>query len=113
MRGKCRDFKAILEAAELGHLKIHELRHTCAPLLLAGDVHPRIVQEQLGHSQISLTLDTYSHVIPGMQHEAAHTIDALITAESEKPRDAEPADVNEGVNQPDCPPEAVAICKIS
>jgi hypothetical protein len=113
MRGKCRDFKAILEAAKLGHLKIHELRHTCASLLLAGDVHPKIVQEQLGHSQISLTLDTYSHLLPGMQQEAAHKIDGLITAESEKPRDAEPAGVNEGVDQPDGHPEAVAMCKIS
>jgi len=66
-----REFKAILEAAELGHLRIHELRHTCASLLLAQKAHPNVVHEILGHSQITLTLDTYSHLIPGLAAEAA------------------------------------------
>jgi len=47
-------------------------------LLLAQGIHPKIVQERLGHSQISLTLDTYSHVLPGMGREAASKLDALL-----------------------------------
>ena len=56
-------------------------RHTAATLLLSQGVHPKIVQERLGHSQISLTLDTYSHVLPSMQKEAAEKLDALFTKE--------------------------------
>ena len=65
-----RVFKEVLEAAELPALRIHDLRHTTATLLLTQGVHPRVVMETLGHSQISLTLDTYSHVLPGLQSEA-------------------------------------------
>jgi len=60
-----RVFKAVLEAAELPALRIHDLRHTTATLLLTQGVHPRVVMETLGHSQISLTLDTYSHCVAG------------------------------------------------
>ena len=62
----------MLAAAGLLALRIHDLRHTTATLLLTQGVHPRVVMETLGHSQISLTLDTYSHVLPGLQAEAAH-----------------------------------------
>lgn len=51
-------------------LRFHDLRHTHATMLLRKNVHPKVVQERLGHSQISVTLDTYSHVLPGMQEEA-------------------------------------------
>ena len=64
---------------ELPIIRSHDLRHTAATLLWAQGVHPEIVQERLGHSQISLTLDTYSHVLPGMGREAASKIDALLT----------------------------------
>jgi len=66
-----RVFKAVLKTAELPAIRIHDLRHTTATLLLTRGVHPRVVMETLGHSQISLTLDTYSHVLPGLQAEAA------------------------------------------
>ena len=73
-----RVFKDLLMEAELPPMRIHDLRHTTATLLLAQAVHPRVVMETLGHSQISLTLDTYSHVIPGLQAEAAKRMnDAL------------------------------------
>ena len=62
----------MLKSAELPALRIHDLRHTTATLLLTQGVHPRVVMETLGHSQISLTLDTYSHVLPGLQAEAAN-----------------------------------------
>jgi len=51
-------------------LRFHDLRHTHATLLLRRNVHPKIVQERLGHENISVTLDTYSHVLPGMQEDA-------------------------------------------
>jgi integrase len=76
-----RAFKAVLKAAKLPTIRIHDLRHTCASLLLVQGVHPRVVMETLGHSQISLTLDTYSHVLPALQQEAARQIDSLLAAE--------------------------------
>ena len=59
-------------------IRFHDLRHTHATLLLAAGVHPKVVQERLGHSQISLTLDTYSHVIPSLQDEAAEQFDKIV-----------------------------------
>jgi integrase len=55
--------------------RFHDLRHACATLLLSRSVHPRIVQELLGHATISITLDTYSHVLPGMGDQAADAMD--------------------------------------
>lgn len=70
-------FYPLLEKAGVPRIRFHDLRHTCATVLLAQGVHPKLVQEQLGHSQISLTLDTYSHVIPEMKREVAAKMDAL------------------------------------
>ena len=64
------DFNRVLAKAELPHIRFHDLRHSAASLLLALNVHPRIVMELLGHSQISLTMDTYSHVVPDVLREA-------------------------------------------
>jgi len=52
-------------------LRLHYLRHTCATLLLYEGVYPKLIQEQLAHASINITLDTYSHVIPGMGDELA------------------------------------------
>ena len=73
-----RTFKNVLRTANLPDLRLHDLRHTTATLLLSQGVHPRIVMETLGHSQVSLTLDTYSHVLPSLQAEAAKRIDDAI-----------------------------------
>lgn len=73
-----REFRAILKAAKLPPMRIHDLRHTCASLLLAQGVHARVVMEVLGHSQISLTMDTYSHVSPALHGEAAQKMDSLL-----------------------------------
>ena len=70
----------VLERAGLPRKRFHDLRHTCASLLLAQGVHARVVMEILGHSQISLTMDTYSHVIPELQKAAAAQMDALLEA---------------------------------
>ncbi len=71
-------FYPLLEKAGVLRIRFHDLRHTAATLLLRQGVHPKVVQELLGHSQISLTLDTYSHVLPSMQKEAADKMDAII-----------------------------------
>ena len=75
-----RAFKDLLTAAKLPKIRIHDLRHTCATLLLPQGVHPKVVQETLGHSQISLTMDTYSHVLPHVSEEAAAQMDAVLRA---------------------------------
>jgi integrase len=61
----------------LPRIRFHDLRHTAATLLLAAGVHPKVVQERLGHAQVTLTLSVYSHVLPSMQREAAARIDDL------------------------------------
>ncbi len=58
--------------------RFHDLRHTCATLLLGKSVHPKIVQELLGHATISITLDTYSHVLPGIGDQAANVMDEAL-----------------------------------
>ncbi len=79
-RNLTRHFKRALQGAGLPLRRFHDLRHSCASLLLAQGVHPRVVMEILGHSQISLTMNTYSHVIDELQHEAAAQIDAVLGA---------------------------------
>ena len=61
--------------AGLRKVRFHDLRHTEATLLLTEGVHPKVVQERLGHATIAITLDTYSHVVEGMQREAANRLD--------------------------------------
>jgi integrase len=62
----------------LPRITVHDLRHTWATLALAAGVHPKIVSERLGHSSIAITLDLYSHVMPGMQSQAAEQVSAMI-----------------------------------
>jgi integrase len=71
-------WKPLLRRAGLPDIRFHDLRHTCATLLLTKVVHPKIVSEMLGHSSITITLDTYSHVIPSLGEVAANAMeDAL------------------------------------
>jgi integrase len=73
-----RSFKPLLERASLPEIRFHDLRHTCATLLLGRSVHPKLVQELLGHATIAMTLDTYSHYMPSMGDQAAGAMeDAL------------------------------------
>jgi integrase len=71
-------FKRQARAAGLPVIRLHDLRHTSATLALAAGVHPKVVQERLGHSSINITLDTYSHVVKGLQHDAAEKVAALL-----------------------------------
>ena len=71
-------FKPLLKKASLPDIRFHDLRHTCATLLLGKGVHAKFVQELLGHATISITLDTYSHVLPGMGDAAAGAMDEAL-----------------------------------
>ena len=72
-------YKKCLQKAGLPNLRFHDLRHSAATLMLQQGIHPKVVQERLGHSDISLTLNIYSHVLPSMQEEAAEKMDELFT----------------------------------
>jgi integrase len=72
-------FKPLLKRARLPQIRFHDLRHTCATLLLLKNVNPKIVSEMLGQSSIAITLDTYSHVLPNMQNEAATAMQDALT----------------------------------
>lgn len=77
-RNLLRFFHQLLKKAGLPKIRFHDLRHTFASLLLNENVHPKVVQEMLGHSTITLTLDTYSHLLPERQQEAADKIQSLL-----------------------------------
>ncbi len=74
-----RSFKPLLKRAGLPDIRFHDLRHTCATLLFSRNVHPKIVQEMLGHSTISLTLDTYSHYVPSLGEGATLAMEEMVT----------------------------------
>ena len=73
-----RGFQGILMRAGLPRIRFHDLRHTCATLLLRRGVHPKVVSELLGHSTIQMTLNRYSHVVPDMQQAAMDAMDAML-----------------------------------
>ncbi|CAN5714430.1 site-specific integrase [soil metagenome] len=74
-----RQFKNLLKRAGLPEIRFHDLRHTCATLLLSKNVNPKIVSEMLGHSTIAITLDTYSHVLPNMRDQAAKAMQEALS----------------------------------
>ena len=86
-------FPKILKDAKLPKIRLHDLRHTCASLLLSLGVPAKLVQETLGHSTYQLTMDTYSHMIPALRNEVADRMDEIF-----------PTTVNEAVN-----PESATI----
>ncbi len=76
-RNLTRHFHSALDKLGFPRIRFHDLRHTAATLLLKVNVHSKIVQEMLGHASIMLTLDTYSHILPDIQNEAAEKMDGL------------------------------------
>ena len=68
-------FTRIVRRGGLEGFRLHDLRHSHASLMLKEGVHPQVVSERLGHASISITLDTYSHVLPGIQRAAAEAFD--------------------------------------
>ena len=103
-RNLVRHFKSLLERADLPDIRFHDLRHSCATMLIAQGTHPRTVMEILGHSQISVTMNTYGHVMPETQRAAAEALERLFPTEADRPdeqtqaeNDAEhPAPANPG-----------------
>jgi integrase len=73
-----RAFKSLLRAAELPDLRFHDLRHSAATFMLSIGIQPKVVAETLGHSRVGVTLDTYSHVLPHLQEEAAAKMNLLL-----------------------------------
>jgi len=79
-----RMFRRVLRAAGLPRMRFHDLRHSCASLLLTQGISPRVVMETLGHSRISVTMDTYTHVMPALLRDAADAMDRSIGAELDR-----------------------------
>jgi len=71
-------FREIVRKAGVRHVRLHDLRHTHATLMLELGIHPKIVQERQGHSTIATTLDIYSHAVPGLQDAAAKRFEELV-----------------------------------
>lgn len=82
-RSLTRAFAGSVNTANLPQIRLHDLRHTHATLALQAGVHPKVVQERLGHATISITLDVYSHAIPAMQEDAANRVADLVGARVE------------------------------
>ncbi len=74
----------IVKKTGLKRIRLHDARHTHASLMLKQGIHPKIGQERLGHSSITITLDTYSHVAPGLQQTAANSFDEAFTTKYNK-----------------------------
>ncbi|HLI43430.1 MAG TPA: tyrosine-type recombinase/integrase, partial [Acidimicrobiales bacterium] len=71
-------FEQLLQAASLPRIRLHDTRHTAATLMLAAGVNPKVVQEMLGHSHVSITLGIYGHVTPSMGREAGAALSASL-----------------------------------
>jgi integrase len=92
MVGRCTErfskwFEQHARAAELPKIRLHDVRHSYATAALAAGIPAKIVSERLGHANIAITMDTYSHVLPGLDEQAAGTVAQLILG---KPRRQSP-----------------------
>lgn len=77
-----RDFKATIKKAGLPVIRFHDLRHCHATILLHHGVHPKVVSERLGHSGIAITMDIYSHVLPGIQEQAVQILQNMLSGKN-------------------------------
>lgn len=77
-----RHFLPITEKAQIRRIRLYDMRHTCATLLLLNGTHPKVVQERLGHATIVQTLDTYSHVLPTLQKTAVESLERLMVGQN-------------------------------
>jgi integrase len=71
-------YRPILKCAGLPYIRMHDLRHTAATLMLLQGTHPKIVSEMLGHASVAITLSLYSHVLPDMQLAATTAMDKML-----------------------------------
>src|SRR5450631_1255119 len=72
------EWTRLLKDCDLPRIRFHDLRHAHATHLLSSGVHPKIASERLGHSKVGITMDLYSHVVPGMQEDAAARVDRAL-----------------------------------
>jgi len=77
-RNMLRDFYRLVKSSGVPKIRFHDMRHTYATLALLNGEKPKVVQETLGHASITLTMDTYSHLLPDMQEDAAVRMEALV-----------------------------------
>ena len=84
-RSLTHSWQQMVAKTSLPRIRFHDLRHAHATHLLLSGVHPKVASERLGHSKIGITLDLYSHVMPGMQEDAAAKMDAALKAAQRKP----------------------------
>jgi len=75
----------IISGTALPRIRFHDLRHAHATHMLSSGIHPKVASERLGHSKVGITLDLYSHVMPGMQEDAAAKLDAALKAAQRRP----------------------------
>jgi len=80
-----RGFLETVQRIGLPRIRLHDLRHGWATLALQAGIHPKVVQERLGHANIAITLDTYSHVVAGLHEDAAEQVAALFRARVSNP----------------------------
>ena len=73
-----KEFARVRKHAGIGGVRFHDLRHTNASIMLLAGVHPKVVSERLGHSSIMVTMDIYSHLLPGLQEDAAEKFSKMI-----------------------------------
>ncbi len=78
-----KNWNKLVRRIGLQGIRLHDARHSHASLMLKAGIHPKIVQERLGHASIQITLDTYSHVAPGLQEAAAARFDELVNPSRE------------------------------
>ncbi|MFC1986393.1 tyrosine-type recombinase/integrase [Chloroflexota bacterium] len=103
-------FRRITNKAGLKDLRIHDLRHTHASLMLTAGVHPKVVSERLGHANIGITLDIYSHVLPGLQEAAAEKFDIIFDEEENENLDANVSKMLASEEEVECRPYRSRTC---
>src|SRR5262249_21754526 len=96
-RSLSRAFRKFMRRHKLPRIRLHDLRHSHATHLLAAGVHPKIAQERLGHSSVGITLDLYSHVLPGMQEDAVAKVAGAQKAKKKKRKKR----INKPLEKPD------------
>ena len=79
-----RAWRVLAARAGVKAIRLHDARHTHASLMLKQGTHPKVVQERLGHASIQITIDTYSHVVPGLQQAAAESFDKLLNGRGKR-----------------------------
>jgi integrase len=89
-----RAFARTLRETKLPKVRFHDLRHSCATLLLSLGVHPKLVQQTLGHSTFQLTMDTYSHMIPALRNEVANRMNEIFSTPTKSPTETERVSIN-------------------